>query len=224
MFGQIAARYDLLNHLLSLGCDVYWRWETVRRVPPRPGAAVLDVCTGTGDLALAYWRRSGRSVPIVGVDFCEPMLARAVVKARRIGAEKRVRFLRADAQQLPFCDGSFQIVCVAFGLRNVADTDRALREMVRVCRSDGRVAILEFSLPATEPLRSLYGWYFRQLLPWIGQHLARNHYQAYNYLPASVSEFPQGERLAERMRQAGLAKVVFHRLSFGIVTLYVGSK
>lgn len=224
MFGEIAARYDLLNHVLSFGVDVYWRWETVRRVPARGTAPILDVCTGTGDLALAYWRRTGRKVPIVGADFCQPMLDRATIKARRAGAADRVRFVLADAESLPFRDATFQIVCVAFGLRNVADTDRALAEMARVCRPAGRVAVLEFSFPTAEPLRSIYRWYFHRLLPWVGQQLARNRHAAYNYLPASVGEFPQGQALAHRLQQAGLAEVEFRPLSFGIATLYVGRK
>jgi demethylmenaquinone methyltransferase/2-methoxy-6-polyprenyl-1,4-benzoquinol methylase len=225
MFGEIAGRYDLLNHVLSLGVDRAWRRKTVRRVPPQPdGGPILDVCTGTGDLALAYWKASGRQAQIVGTDFCQPMLALAEQKARRAGAEKQISWLEADTQDLPFPDGRFQIVCVAFGLRNVSDTDRGLREMARVCRPGGSVAVLEFSTPTLWPLGPLYGWYFHRVLPRIGQALARNHQSAYNYLPASVSQFPQGEDLAARMRAAGLARVEYHRFTLGIATLYVGQK
>src|SRR5271157_2643105 len=135
MFGEIAGRYDLLNHVLSLGIDLAWRRKTVRLVPPQSdGGPILDVCTGTGDLALAYWKASGRQATIVGTDFCQPMLALADQKSRRAGAEKQISWLEADTQQLPFPDDLFQIVCVAFGLRNVSDTDRGLGEMARVCR------------------------------------------------------------------------------------------
>ncbi len=225
MFGEIAGRYDLLNHVLSLGIDLSWRRRTVRLVPPQPdGGPILDVCTGTGDLALAYWKASGRKAQIVGTDFCQPMLVLADRKGRRAGAEKHISWLEADTQQLPFPDDQFQIVCVAFGLRNVSDTDRGLGEMARVCRPGGSVAVLEFSMPALGPLGPLYSWYFHRLLPRIGQALARNRQSAYNYLPASVSQFPQGEELAARMRAAGLTRVECHRFTLGIATLYVGHK
>ena len=146
MFGEIAGRYDLLNRVLSLGIDLSWRRKTVRLVPPKPdGGPILDVCTGTGDLALAYWKASGCKARIVGTDFCHPMLVLAKQKGRRAGAEKQISWLEADTQQLPFPDDMFQIVCVAFGLRNVSDTDRGLAEMARVCRPGGSVAVLEFS-------------------------------------------------------------------------------
>lgn len=225
MFGEIARRYDLLNRVLSLGIDRSWRQRTVRLVPPTSDPApVLDVCTGTADLALAYARASGEKVRIVGTDFCRPMLAVGRDKCGRDAAAGRIDLLEADAQHLPFSDDTFQIVCVAFGLRNVSDTDRGLREMVRVCRPGGRVAVLEFSTPSVWPLGALYAWYFRQVLPRIGQALARNRQSAYNYLPASVGQFPQGEALAERMRTAGLTRVEYHRFTFGIATLYFGHK
>src|SRR5260370_1290505 len=147
MFGDIAPRYDLLNHLLSLNVDRYWRWRTTRLAPPEGTAPILDLCTGTGDLALAYDRAAGGQSTIIGADFCHEMLIRAEQKTRRRQAGDRLRFLEADAQQLPFADGQFQITTVAFGLRNVTDTDRGLAEMVRVTRVGGTVAVLEFSQP-----------------------------------------------------------------------------
>ena len=223
MFGEIAPRYDLLNHLLSLGIDRWWRRRTVRLVPPHDAWPILDVCTGTGDLALAYWRVGRGRVPIVGADFCRPMLALAAQKASR-AAGSAIVWVEADAQQLPFPDDLFQIVCVAFGLRNQSDPDRGLAEMARVCRPGGSVAVLEFSLPEPRLLRTLYGWYFRLVLPRVGQALATNRQKAYNYLPASVGEFPEREELAERMRRAGLGQVRYHPFTFGIATLYVGVK
>ena len=133
MFGQIAGRYDFLNHLLSLGIDRYWRWRTVRLVPPSGPLPILDVCTGTGDLALAYDRAAGGKTPIVAADFCHEMLAIGRQKAVAAGADARITFVEADAQALPVPSDAFQIVCVAFGLRNVADTDRGLAEMTRAC-------------------------------------------------------------------------------------------
>jgi demethylmenaquinone methyltransferase / 2-methoxy-6-polyprenyl-1,4-benzoquinol methylase len=235
MFGAIAGRYDLLNRLLSLGIDRSWRRKTVRLVPPDGDVPILDVCTGTADLALAYWRASGGTSPVVGADFCRPMLAVAREKCRRAGALRLasagtadflrpgITLLEADTLRLPFPDDAFQIVSVAFGLRNLSDLDAGLREMVRVCRPGGRVAILEFSTPTVWPIGALYGWYFRRVLPRIGQALAQNRQAAYNYLPQSVGPFPQGESLADRMRAAGLTEVWFRRFTFGVATLYVGT-
>ena len=224
MFGEIAGRYDFLNHLLSLGIDIYWRWRAVRRVPPEGERPILDLCTGTGDLALAYYRKGQGKVPVVGADFCHEMLAIGEQKAARQHPGGDISFVEADAMRLPFEDNGFQIVCVAFGLRNVSDTDRGLREMVRVCEPGGKVAVLEFSMPRWQPFRGIYAWYFRRVLPAVGQWLARNRQDAYNYLPASVLEFPDGEALADRMRQAGLSSVQYYPLTLGIATLYVGQK
>jgi demethylmenaquinone methyltransferase / 2-methoxy-6-polyprenyl-1,4-benzoquinol methylase len=225
MFGEIAAWYDFLNHFLSLGIDRSWRRQTVKLVPPHAEAGpILDVCTGTADLALAYWRAAGKRTRVVGADFCRPMLAIARHKCRRAGADGEVALLEADAQHLPFADDSFQIVSVAFGLRNVSDTDAGLREMARVCRRGGRVAVLEFSAPKSRLFAAVYHWYFHRLLPRIGQALARNSQGAYNYLPESVGNFPQGEALAERFRAAGLTEVRFIPFTFGVATLYTGTK
>ncbi len=225
MFAQIARRYDLLNHLLSLGIDRRWRRRVVELVSPGGGAKwILDVCTGTGDLALAYRRGAGREARIVGSDFCPPMLAIARQKCRRAGAEGQIALVEADALQLPFPDGAFDIVCVAFGLRNLSDPDGGLREMVRVCRPGGQVAVLEFSTPRRRPLAVVFDWYFRRVLPRVGQTLAQNRQEAYNYLPASVGQFPQGEALLERMRAAGLDEVCRRTFTLGICTLYRGRK
>jgi demethylmenaquinone methyltransferase/2-methoxy-6-polyprenyl-1,4-benzoquinol methylase len=210
-----------LNRLLSAGVDRRWRRRTVRLVPPRPGDAVLDVCTGTADLALAYWRE-GRDLSIAGADFCRPMLAIGQAKLQRAGA--RATLVEADALRLPFADESFDIVCVAFGLRNLSDTAGGLREMARVCRRGGKVAVLEFSLPRFAPLRAVYLWYFRRVLPRIGQAVARNRQNAYNYLPESVGQFPPPEALGDLMRQAGLGDVRHHPFSLGIATLTVATK
>jgi demethylmenaquinone methyltransferase/2-methoxy-6-polyprenyl-1,4-benzoquinol methylase len=226
MFGAVAPRYDLLNHVLSLNVDRYWRWRTTRLVPPvlDPSAPILDVCTGTGDLALAYDRAARRRVPIVGTDFCLPMLLPARKKAAQSRAAGRVRFVEADTQNLPFLDDTFQLVTVAFGLRNVTDTDRGIREMVRVARPGGRVAILEFSRPRNWLFGSLYSFYFRRVLPKVGQLVSRNRDRAYDYLPESVMQFPDGEALAAKLRGHGLTDVHWHPFTFGIATLYVGTK
>jgi len=224
MFGQIAPKYDRMNHLLSMNVDRYWRWRTVRRVAPQGTSPILDICTGTGDLALAYCRRTRGEVEVVGSDFCPQMLEVGEKKKARSRHAGRLRFVEADAQQLPFEDDSFQIVSVAFGLRNVQDTDQGLAEMVRVCQPQGRVAVLEFSEPTWQPFKACYGWYFRNVLPRLGQWIARNDEDAYNYLPESVGQFPSGTALLERMSAAGLKEVRLKRLTLGVATLYVGVK
>ncbi len=224
MFGDIAPRYDFLNHLLSMNVDRYWRWRTTRLAPPDGTGPILDLCTGTGDLALAYDRAASQQVPVVGADFCHEMLIRAGQKACRSQAEQRIRFLEADAQQLPLADGQFQITTVAFGLRNVTDMDRGLAEMVRVTRPGGKVAILEFSQPRGRFFGPLFRFYSKWMLPYIGQMISRSKDNAYRYLPASVREFPDGEALADRLRRHGLSDVRWYPLTFGIATLYVGTK
>jgi demethylmenaquinone methyltransferase/2-methoxy-6-polyprenyl-1,4-benzoquinol methylase len=224
MFGAIAPWYDTLNHLLSLNIDRSWRRRTTRLVPPEGDAPILDLCTGTGDLALAYDRAAKGKVQIVGADFCHELLARATAKTQRASAAERIRFVEADAQQLPFASDQFQITCVAFGLRNVTDMDRGLSEMVRVTRPGGRIAVLEFSKPRHSLIRWPYLFFFRRVLPLVGNLLSRSPDSAYRYLPESVMRFPDYEALAERMTAYGLADVRFYPFTGGIATLYVGRK
>ncbi len=225
MFGEISPRYDFLNHFLSGGTDYYWRWRAVRAVPPGEGP-ILDVCTGTGDLGIAYWKKARGRVPVVGSDFTREMLVLARAKSARHTkpAAAPINFVAADTQRLPFAEDEFQIVSVAFGLRNVTHTGQGLAEMVRVCRPGGRVLVLEFSMPRNPILGRLYRWYFRNILPRLGQFFSRNRQSAYNYLPESVSEFPHGRALADLMEAAGLEHVVFKPLTFGIATMYWGTK
>jgi demethylmenaquinone methyltransferase / 2-methoxy-6-polyprenyl-1,4-benzoquinol methylase len=226
MFGEIAPWYDFLNHLLSLNIDKRWRARTARLVPPGAAEAgpILDLCTGTGDLALAYDRASKGAVPIIAADFCREMLLRGTRKVAEAGASSRIRFVEADAQALPFPDDAFQIVAIAFGLRNVTDTDAGLAEMVRVARPGGHIAILEFSQPRHWLLGRVYRGYFRYVLPLIGQILCRNRQSAYRYLPESVLSFPDHEELAAKLRAHGLTEVRYEPFTCGIATLYVGVK
>ncbi len=225
MFGEIAPRYDFLNHLLSMNVDRYWRWRTVRKLKPQADAGpILDVCTGTGDLAIAFDKGARGKVPIVAADFCHEMLELGEVKSARRGSSGRIAFVEGDTENLPAGDNEFQIVSVAFGLRNVSDTDRGLAEMTRVAKPGGKVAVLEFTTPRRQPMKALYGWYFRNVLPRIGQFVMRNNSAAYEYLPESVGEFLQYEQLTERMEAAGLENVRFYPMTFGIATLYVGEK
>jgi demethylmenaquinone methyltransferase/2-methoxy-6-polyprenyl-1,4-benzoquinol methylase len=163
-------------------------------------------------------------VPIVAADFCREMLEIGEQKKLKGRMDGDITFVEADAQHLPFDDDHFQIVSVAFGLRNVSDTDKGLEEMVRVCAPDGQVAVLEFSMPRRQPVRAIYGWYFRKVLPRIGHWITHSSESAYSYLPDSVGEFESGEALAERMRGAGLREVKRHPFTFGVATLYVGVK
>lgn len=228
MFGEVAPRYDLLNHLLSGGADYLWRRKTVRVAKPDGREPILDVCTGTGDLALSYWKRGRGRVPVVGTDFTHEMLRLANRKrprsCRRGNGAGKLTFLEADTVRLPFDDDQFQIVSVAFGLRNVTDTEAGLREMIRVCRPGGRVVVLEFSMPSNPLIARLYRWYFENVLPRIGQLISRNRQTAYDYLPESVSQFPHGSDLADLMQRCGLCPVTWKALTFGIATLYCGRK
>jgi len=222
MFAEIAPRYDLVNRMLSGGIDVWWRHVTVSRAAPPQTGAILDVCTGTGDLALAYRAKCGSEVRVVASDFCRPMLDRGIEKSAKTGAA--IEWVEADAMALPFPDETFDLVTVAFGLRNIADTSRGLDEMARVCKPGGRLAILEFSLPRNSVIRNAYLWYFRRVLPFIGNTVARNASDAYTYLNQSVEAFPAGEALATVVRAAGFERVDMVPLSFGIATLYIATR
>lgn len=224
MFRQIAPHYDKMNHILSLNVDKYWRRQAVSRLRLVNDHPVLDTCTGTGDLAIAISKQADRSVDVVGSDFCHAMLEIARDKRSPRDRSAEIDFLEADSQSLPFADNLFQAVTVAFGLRNVADTDQGLREMTRVCRPGGQVMVLEFSQPHLIGLKQAYGFYFRNVLPRIGQWFAKNDKSAYEYLPESVGQFPDGQALADRMTAAGLTDVRFTPLTFGVATIYEGTK
>jgi demethylmenaquinone methyltransferase / 2-methoxy-6-polyprenyl-1,4-benzoquinol methylase len=224
MFAAIAGRYDLLNHLLSLNIDRRWRRFTTRTVPAEPGIPLLDCCTGTGDLALAYDRSANGRTPIIASDFCRPMLERGLVKVRKAGADERICLVEGDSQQLPLPDDTFGVVTVAFGLRNVADTALGIDEMVRVARPGGKVAILEFSRPQNRILGKIYLTFFRRVLPRVGQALAPNEQGAYEYLPTSVLQFPDGQVMVDLLASRGLVDVRHYPLTCGIATLYVGTK
>lgn len=224
MFASIAGKYDLLNHLLSLNIDRSWRRFTTQTVPPVSGVPVLDCCTGTADLALAYHKASGGKTPVVGSDFCHEMLRIGVAKVRKAKAEGNVALFEGDTQRLPWPDDTFGVVTVAFGLRNVADTVRGIDEMVRVARPGGQVAILEFSRPRGAILGRLYLTFFKHILPKVGQTIAPNSYDAYSYLPASVLQFPDGQAMLDLLASRGLTNLRQYPLTFGIATLYVGTK
>jgi len=214
MFGRIAPRYDLLNRTLSLRQDVRWRRLVARRVAASRPGLVLDVCTGTGDVALAL----DAATETVGTDFCLPMLALAQPKARRAG--RRLPLFAADALLLPLAEASVDAVTVAFGVRNFEHLEQGLAELVRVLRPGGLLLILEFSRPHGL-MAPLLGWWTGALLPWIGRMISGDA-EAYSYLPASVAGFPEGSELCALLGRAGLAEVRQRRLTWGIATLYEG--
>ena len=223
MFDAIAPRYDFLNRILSAGFDRRWRTRAVRSLRLTGHETLLDLCTGTGDIALTARHAAGSARRVLGVDFAPEMLRIASQKIHRMKESDAITLLRGDATRLPIRDGRVHAVTVAFGIRNVEDAPTACREMHRVLRSGGRLAILEFGMPTTPVLRKVYLSYFNRILPMMGRLLSR-HTTAYSYLPASVSTFPTPDRFAKLLRDVGFVDVSADRLTFGIVYLYCGRK
>jgi demethylmenaquinone methyltransferase/2-methoxy-6-polyprenyl-1,4-benzoquinol methylase len=222
MFSSIAPRYDLLNRLLSFRRDRYWRRQAVSGAGPARGGRHLDVATGTADVSLEIFRQKGAESFVVGSDISLEMMRIGREKAARAGRGRRMAFVRAPGEALPFRDGAFDSASIAFGIRNVGDRDRGLSEMCRVVRPGGRVVVLEFSTPEGALFSALYRFYFTRVLPRIGGLFSKRG--AYAYLPESVLAFPSPPAFAEMMRAAGCATVDYRPLTFGIVTLYVGTR
>ena len=212
MFGRVAARYDIMNHVMGGGLDIYWRWRLVRAVAAQQPARILDLATGSGDVLLALQRERAYTEKVIGADFCLPMLQRAQAK----GA---TRLLVGDGLHLPFPDASFDAVTIAWGLRNFADRLAGLREMRRVLRPGGRAYVLEFSHPPGW-LSPLYFWYMRDVMPKYAQFITPER-GAYEYLGDSIRAFPPQPVLAAMMREAGFATAHFTNLSMGIVAIHV---
>jgi demethylmenaquinone methyltransferase / 2-methoxy-6-polyprenyl-1,4-benzoquinol methylase len=225
MFTSIAPRYDLLNHLLSFNVDrLWWRGtaRTFQHILTRPGARILDLCCGTGDMAFALRRQAGESLPhIFGADFSHAMLVRAKAKARP-QTHAAPRWIESDALKLPFSDGSFDLVTSAFGFRNLANYDCGLREICRLLRAGGECGILDFGEP-NGAIGALYRFYFKRVLPRIGT-LVSGVRGPYAYLPASVERFPEPEELLARMKAAGFSEASWAPYTFGIAGLYRGKK
>jgi len=215
MFGAIAPTYDLLNHVLSLNVDRRWRRRAIQALAPRPGEHILDLCAGTGDLAVALFEAQPMC-RVLGADFSRPMLLRAPAKSRRMGLS--LPLIEADALALPIRTGVFDGLAVAFGVRNFEDLDPGFREMARVLKPGGRLVVLEFSRPAG----SLFGWfyqlYFSRVLPLVGRIISGDSH-AYGYLPATVANFPGPPELTVRLEAAGFTGVVHTPLTFGIATI-----
>lgn len=221
MFDRVAARYDLLNSVMTAGLHHRWRQRAADRAELEPGATALDVCCGTGDLALELARRVAPGGRVVGCDFSEPMLDLAREKGSAHGIEG-VRFEWADALELPYDADRFDAVTVGFGVRNLADLDRGLREMARVLKPGGRAVILEITQPTRPPLSTFFSLWFDRIVPLLGA--VSDQPDAYEYLPESVRSFPNPHGLAEMMDQAGFARIRYTVLAGGIIAIHSGVK
>jgi demethylmenaquinone methyltransferase/2-methoxy-6-polyprenyl-1,4-benzoquinol methylase len=221
MFDRVASRYDALNSVMTAGLHHRWRERAAERAELRPGHAALDVCCGTGDLALALARRVAPGGSVVGCDFSEPMLDLAREKAATRQAPG-VRFEWADALNLPYDAGRFDAVTVGFGVRNLADLDRGLREMARVLRPGGRLVVLEITQPTRPPLSTFYSLWFDRIVPVLG--VFSGDPEAYSYLPESVRSFPSPRRLAEMMDAVGFERIRWTVLAGGIIAIHSGTR
>lgn len=222
MFSEIAPRYDFLNRLLSFGTDQKWRRIAVEKAEIPHGGKLLDIAAGTGDVAFMALKVYKGEMTATGIDFSQPMIDIARAKALKLGFSKKASFINASAESIPFESSSFNATTIAFGIRNVVDMPRALKEMHRVLKPSGRCVILEFSNPEGSFFGAIYRFYFLKLLPFIGGVFSKK--DAYRYLPDSVFEFPAPEEFSSLMKQAGFKKVDIYNLTFGIAKVYVGVK
>lgn len=221
MFDNIAGRYDLLNHTLSLGIDHFWRWRAINYLKAGKPKHVLDMATGTGDFAMAALRLKPEQV--VGIDIAEKMLDVGKVKAKRKGVSEKVVFLKGDSEHILAQDNSFDAITVGFGVRNFENLDKGLSELNRVLEPGGRMVILEISQPRMFPMRQIFQLYFTVILPAIGLLVSKDP-RAYTYLPESVAAFPEGPDFVKRLEQAGFRNVKWKPLTFGICAMYTSEK
>ncbi len=221
MFDNIAPRYDFLNHFLSLGIDKLWRRRAIKQLKNQGCKRVLDVATGTGDMAIKIYEILGCEV--VGTDISDGMLQIGKAKIERLGLTEHINLLQADSIRLPFNDNEFDAITVAFGVRNYEDLEAGLRDMARVLKVGGRMVILEFSKPRKFPIRNFYMFYFRRILPLLGGVFSKDK-RAYEYLPESVLAFPDGEDFLEIMKKSGVTPLKTISLTGGIASIYVGQK
>jgi demethylmenaquinone methyltransferase/2-methoxy-6-polyprenyl-1,4-benzoquinol methylase len=223
MFDGIAPRYDLLNRLLSMRRDVFWRRATVAALELKPRDRVLDVACGTADVALEVVRQGGAGMSVTGADFSLGMLQPAAAKIRRAGLDASIQLAAADAFALPFRPAAFDAVTMAFGIRNIQNKEAALRCFYHQLKPGGRAAVLELAPPTPGVLRDAYLFYFNRLLPFVGSFFSRHNF-AYSYLPASVAKFPEADVFAAMMCQAGFQNVRYRKMTLGIAVLFIGDK
>ncbi len=222
MFDNISGTYDFLNHFLSLGIDIIWRKKAIRALKKNTPRHVLDVATGTGDFALEAIRTL-EPERVVGVDISQGMLDVAKEKIAKKGLQDRFEVRLADSENLPFADDTFDAVTVAFGVRNFENLENGLAEICRVLRPGGQAVILEFSRPKSFPVKQLYHFYFNRVTPLIGRLFSKDD-RAYRYLPESVAQFPDGERFTDTLRRVGFGQTSCRPQTFGICTIYIGTK
>lgn len=221
MFNNIAGKYDLLNHVLSMNIDKLWRKKVVRKLAKHQAQRILDVATGTGDLAIAALRANPERID--GIDISDGMLEVGKNKILKKGLDKKIFLQYGDAEAIPFEADTFDALTVAFGVRNFENLDAGLKEMNRVLKSGGLCVVLEFTMPSLFPFKQLYGFYFKNILPLIGRMVSKDT-SAYTYLPESVKAFPQNQQFINRMEVAGFTQNKFQTLSLGIAAIYTGFK
>jgi demethylmenaquinone methyltransferase/2-methoxy-6-polyprenyl-1,4-benzoquinol methylase len=223
MFDRISGRYDLLNRLLSFRRDVIWRKNLAELLPQREGLKILDLATGTGDVLFSLVENNNHIRTGIGIDMASEMLKLAQIKINKNKLQDKLSLIRGDATQIPFAENSFDAVTIAFGIRNVVDVSQSLSEMYRILSLESKAMILEFSLPKNRFIKSLYLFYFRKILPFVGGVISGDSY-AYRYLNQTVETFPYGDDFCELMRKAGFESVRQHPMTSGIATIYEGIK
>lgn len=222
MFNSIAEKYDFLNHFLSMGIDIYWRNQLVKRLKKNHPSQVLDIATGTGDLAITI-SKALPETSIIGADISENMLEVGKQKVIKKKLDDRIKMELGDSEKLKYNDGFFDAVTVAFGVRNYEDLDKGLKEMNRVTKTNGCVYILEFSKPTAFPIKQIYNFYFSSILPLLGKSVSKDD-AAYTYLPESVQKFPDGDHFLKHLSNAGYQDVKQIKFTFRICSLYMGKK
>ena len=222
VFESIAPKYDMMNDIISFRRHKAWRKFTMRKMEVKPGQSSLDLCCGTADWTIALAEASGDG-ETVGLDFSRAMLDVGQAKIDKLGLSGRIKLVEGNAMELPFADHSFDYVTIGFGLRNVPDIDRVLREMRRVARPGGKVVCLEASKPTWQPFKGLYYFYFENLLPLLGKWIVKR-YEQYRWLPESLKSFPDSKQLTERFREVGLRQVRAYSFFGGVAALHIGTK
>lgn len=222
IFNEIAGTYDLLNHTLSLGIDIYWRHKLLKHLPAKDSINALDLATGTGDVPLTLIKDQ-RIKKITGLDLSKGMVDIGIQKVKKKNLDKKINLMIGDGVNIPAADNSFDLTTISFGIRNFSDPQKSLHDIYRVLRKDGRLMIMEFAIPSNAIIRSLYFFYFRHFLPKIG-NIVSKHKDAYTYLNKTVEEFPYGDEFLKLMKNAGFKNLQCKSLTFGIAMLYIGDK